>query len=451
MADIVSNFAYSGGKTQFGINRQTMDNLAPTTTDNSSKNNQSNIFSISSQFDVQAKALQMFTSLGDNYKGKKAFAVGMMAQCINITANQRSAYVEYLYYADATEVGNESGVSVANPLNDLYELTLKETIDFDKYDPMQLITGNKEDLVLNIINNSGSLSSHVTAGGYDDVESIFSALGVDKGKQYLLPVSPMYFTWKALYEDAEEKEKSNRAEEIARKLSGVSALRNNYEAIHRYCELMKINIYSDKINSSYDITGLITNVFTPNGASPYTVFYTNLATFEETSIVVTVNLVGKENYIISFNKDWTGSTTDYVLIQNDSDIEQSMWDALGADLSYDPKLNNDSVTDMDAKRNYDHENERQDVEIGLTGARKDMAVKELARYDEKLDTEIDSFKYRNVSSLGNLYLGMAKYAEKLENAAVSGSDDEAIWKRVKSDANIAFKNLKEVNEQQNTK
>jgi len=96
-----------------------------------------------------------------------------------------------------------------------------------------------------------------------------------------------------------------------------------------------------------------------------------------------------------------------------------MWDALGANIGYDTKLSD--AYKPDNKRNYDYEKER-------------------------IDTEIESYKFRNMSSLNNLFLGLAKYAEQQENLAET-TDAKNMWKRIKADANIMYKKIQQADEQ----
>ena len=65
----------------------------------------------------------------------------------------------------------------------------------------------------------------------------------------------------------------------------------------------------------------------------------------------------------------------------------------------------------------------------------------------KTEADIESYKFRNMSSLNNLFLGTAKYAEQQANLAVVGSDEQKMWKRVKADANIIYKKIQQADEQ----
>ena len=420
MAYDQSKYSQSGPQKQIG-SRNVMTRNNYISTDNVGRNNQAHVYALSAQYDTQGKAIQIYTSMADNYKAKKAFALMMMSQCLNAEVMMvDNSTVSYPFGVVSDDLYNADSI--------VEEVKFDFTnINIEDFNPNKIL--NNESPILNIVPQNDD--EYVTFNIFD---AYSTASGPD-GRSYTLPVSPMYFTWRALYDDAAEKEKSNRAEEITRKLSGITVLRNNYEAMVNYCRLMKLNVYEDKINSAYETTGLITGHGTTDSGDKY-IKYTNLKTLITDLVIKTKsNLTSKTGYIISFNSavlhsgwiqrdketdpDWNTSPEQYEIKENDIETEKEMWDALGADIGYDTKLSDDD--EPDTKRNYDYEKER-------------------------IDTEIESYKFRNMSSLNNLFLGLAKYAEQQENLAET-TDAKNMWKRIKADANIMYKKIQQADEQ----
>ena len=427
--------------------RQIMTRIAETTTDNVGRNNQANVYEVSSQLDMDSKAIQIYMSMGNNYKGKKMYALMMMSQCLNVHQGFVKANEFYPYFAEKvlTEKINNK-INLLRYSGKYYDKdSALRNIDIEDFNPNKLLKNEYPiTAAIGIGSGTSATQSYPTAAGFDVVTGFDDSGYVTQGYHVTMPVSPMYFVWYELYKDAEEKDKSQKAEEIARKIQGVNMLKNNFEAIVRYCRLMKLNAYSDRTDSDYDVVGLITalediNYGDDDNPIDYQIITYNDLRTQATEQQIYYNDNDLKSNIIGMillsdtieldghtwidRKDSTptsiGTGTPKMKIETDDTEEEAfMWDALGADASYSEIL--PGITDdftNDSKRNFEYE--------------KDMTL-----------AQLDNFRYRNLTALGNFYLSVARYAERMANEAEDGSDDQKVWERIKTDAYIMFKRYK---------
>jgi len=304
--------------------------------------------------------------------------------------------------------------------------------------------------------------------------------------------TPMYNVWLALQDQADEDKANDDLRKFVLKFEGVKSIGNNFEALHRYCQLMKMNLQLEAVNTLYDVTGLIDTITLVGGIT--TIAYTNYKTQANESIdtaaVISSTNVGK---IISFDIDIddndiiaTDSSGSYLYQIKDNTIskEEEMWNALGADLAYDPQLN-EGVTEMDTKRNYnvaknqakiinndarednlgykndvlkaqsdiisndasagnllrknliseaqkeiieidaDYHSKKIVAEIELTTARKDMAVTEEEHYEDKITAEIGLTQSRKLVSDGEVSR-LSSIADITSNQALEAAQNVLI-------------------------